>query len=76
MILVEVILVQEGAVCLLCTITTIFPSSIHRHYDSVSYLMLHFLIEKKKGPSVIDEQHPYGKLLIMFCPVRLHAIKY
>ncbi|XP_059658225.1 uncharacterized protein LOC132304515 isoform X2 [Cornus florida] len=26
--------VWEGAICLLCTITTFFPSSVHRHYDS------------------------------------------
>jgi hypothetical protein len=29
---------QEGAVQLLITIITYFPSSIHRHYDSVSFL--------------------------------------
>jgi hypothetical protein len=29
--------VQEGAVQLLCTIITYFPSSMHRHYDSVSF---------------------------------------
>lgn len=38
-ILMVVIIVQEGAVCLLLTIMTFFPSSIHRHYDSVSSLI-------------------------------------
>lgn len=27
---------QEEALCLLCTLINFFPSSVHRHYESVS----------------------------------------
>lgn len=31
---------QEGAVNLLCTVLNLFPSSLQKNYDSVSYMAL------------------------------------
>ncbi|CAK9149218.1 unnamed protein product [Ilex paraguariensis] len=47
--------VWEGAVCLLCTITTIFPSSIHRHYDSAEAAIVLKIMSGKCNASMLKK---------------------
>ncbi|KAL3838197.1 hypothetical protein ACJIZ3_022788 [Penstemon smallii] len=42
----------EEAICLLCTMTTLFPLSVHRHYDSVEAAIVSKLMSGKCSASV------------------------
>ncbi|KAA8534550.1 hypothetical protein F0562_032067 [Nyssa sinensis] len=47
--------VWEGAVCLLCTIITFFPSSIHRHYNSVEAAIVSKIMSGKCSVNMLKK---------------------
>ncbi|KAL8551783.1 hypothetical protein ACS0TY_000736 [Phlomoides rotata] len=47
--------VLEEAVCLLCTMINFFPSSVHRHYDSIETAIVSKLVSGKCSASVLKK---------------------
>lgn len=47
--------VWEGAVCLLCTIITFFPASVHRHYDSAEVAIVSKIMSGKCSVNMLKK---------------------
>ncbi|KAM3732952.1 hypothetical protein ACB098_11G097400 [Castanea mollissima] len=47
--------IWEGAIQMLCTITTYFPSSVHRHYDSAEVAIASKLLSGKCGVDMLKK---------------------
>ncbi|KAK2999853.1 hypothetical protein RJ639_024155, partial [Escallonia herrerae] len=44
----------DGAVCLLCTVITFFPSSVHRHYDSAEAAIVSKIMSGKCNVNTLE----------------------